>query len=171
MKEEWFSLYESMLQEMGTCREFKTHLLEEIECCFNFAQRRWSQVQLKLENHVFLSKFDEIDFYKRIKPLFKSQTEYYNLLYQAEILKPADLPGEMKEFWIKEQQKLDRFIQDNQMMYAYYKNGSTNRDEEFFYSRASENENGRTIYHDDLIATLLALEKYSTYAQSELSRL
>jgi hypothetical protein len=120
---------------------------------------------------VFLSKLDEIDFYKRIKPLFKSQIEYYNLLYQAEILKPAELPGEMKEFWIKEQQKLDRFIQDNLIMYLYHKNGATNRDEEYFFSGASENENGKTIYHDDLIATLLALEKYATYAQSELSRL
>ena len=29
----------------------------------------------------------------------------------------------MKEFWIKEQQKLDKFIQDNPVFYIYHKNG------------------------------------------------
>jgi RteC protein len=171
MKEEWSLLYESMSREMETCGELKPHLMAEIECRFNIAQRHWSQVQLKLENHVFLSKLDEIEFYKRIKPLFKSQIEYYNLVYQAEILKPADLPGEMKESWIKEQFKLDKFIQDNMGFITYYKSGATTWDEEYFLLPALDNENGNTIYPDELITTLFALEKYALYSQNELSKL
>src|SRR6202040_4359461 len=101
-----------------------------------------------------LSKEDEIEFYKKVKPLFKSQIEFYNLLYQAEIFKPHDEAGTMKEFWILEQQKLDRFIKDNSDFYIYYKNQVTNQDEEYFLSGAGENERGKTIYTDDLIGIL-----------------
>src|ERR1700730_14372024 len=159
MKQEWLPLYEFMLQEMEACRKLRPQTMSEIECCFNLAQKHWSWIEQTLEDHRFLSKADEIEFYKQIKPLFKSQIEYYNLLYQAEIFKPKEEPGAMKEFWIKEQQKLNRFIQDNSVFYIYHKNGATNRDEEYFLSGASENENGKTVYTDDLIGILMALER------------
>jgi hypothetical protein len=171
MKEEWFKLYEMMLREMEDCRKPGTDPKAVIECSFNISSQYWARIQITMEDYQFHSKKDEIDFYKRVKPLFKSHIEYYNLLYQAEIFKPDNKPFEMKEFWIKEQQKLDKFIQENSVFYIYHKNGATNRDEEYFLSGASENENGKTIYTDDLIATLLALERYSSYAQNELSRL
>jgi len=171
MKEEWLPLYESMMQGIEACGKLRPHTMAEIECCFNLAQKHWSWIEQKLEDHRFLSKEDEIEFYKHVKPLFKSQIEFYNLRYQAEIFKPHDEPGTLKEFWIREQQKLDRFIQDNSVFYVYYKNGATNRDEEYFLSGASENESGKTIYTDDLIGILMALERYTQHAQSELSRL
>jgi hypothetical protein len=171
MREEWVTLYEKMLQEMEACSGLRPHTMAEIECCFNLAQKFWSWVQSDIENHSFLSKKEEIEFYKTVRPLFKSQIEYYNLLYQSEIFKPHDEPGAMKEFWIKEQQKLNRFIQDHSVFYIYHKNGATNRDEEYFLSGAAENEFGKTVYTDDLIATLLALERYAKYSQNELDGL
>jgi hypothetical protein len=71
----------------------------------------------------------------------------------------------MKEFWVKEHQKLDRFILDNTEFHAYYKKGATNRDEQYFLSP------DQTIYYDDLIAQLLALERYNQYTQKELSKI
>jgi hypothetical protein len=171
MNKEWLPLYESMLQEIDACSLLRPYTMAEIECCFNLAQKHWSQIEAKIEDHLFLSKLDEIEFYKTIKPLFKSQIEYYNLLYQAEIFKPRDEQVAVKEFWIKEQQKLDRFIQDHSALYIYHKNGATNRDEEYFLSGAAENESGKTVYTDDLIATLMALERYYLQAQNELSLL
>jgi hypothetical protein len=171
MKEEWFKLYEYMLRGIEACNKLKPQTIAEIECCFSLAQKHWSQIEQKIEVYQFLSKKEEIEFYKLVKPLFKSQIEYYNLLYQAEIFKPEETLTEIKVFWIKEQQKLDMFIQDNQMFYVYHKNGATNRDEEYFLSGVAENENGKTIYRDDLIATLMALERYALHAQNELSRL
>ena len=38
----------------------------------------------------FDSTREEIKYYKTVKPLFKSQIEYYNLIYQAELLKPKE---------------------------------------------------------------------------------
>jgi hypothetical protein len=171
MKEEWFKLYEMMLREMEDCRKPGTDPKTVIECAFNISSRYWTRIQITMENYSFHSKKDEIEFYKLIKPLFKSHMEYYNLLYHSELFKPSEKPAEMKEFWIKEQHKLDKFIQDNPVFYVYYKNGATNRDEEYFLSGAPENENGKTVYTDDLIAMLMALERYHLYAQNELTRL
>jgi hypothetical protein len=171
MKEEWFKLYESMLKEMDSCRKLRPHSMAEIECSFNLAQKYWEQIQAKIEEPGFLSVRDEIEFYKSVKPMFKSQIEYCNLLYQSEIFKPKENPGEMKEFWIREQHKLNRFIRDNEDFYVYHKSGATDRDEKIFLSGRPEDEDGKAIYPDDLIATLLALERYSQYVQTELSGL
>ena len=66
---------------------------------------------------------------------------------------------------IAQHQKLDRFILDNTEFHTYYKTGATNLDEQYFLSP------DQTVYYDDLIAELLALERYNQYTQKELSRL
>src|ERR1700674_3285964 len=142
MKQEWMILYDSMIREMAAFHEQPDDLKRKIEGCFNLAQQYWGRIQQRIEVQSFASTKEEIEFYKEVKPLFKSQIEYYNLVYHAELFKPLTKPGEIKEFWIKEQQKLDRFIQDHAEFYIYYKNGSTNRDEKYFLSP------GQTVYFD-----------------------
>jgi hypothetical protein len=163
MKQEWMIQYESMLKAIEECQQQPVDLKRKIEACFSVSQQYWVQIRQQAEEHSFSSMAEEIEFYKEIKPLFKSQIDFYNLVYHAELFKPLTKPGEMKEFWIKEQQKLDRFILDNQEFYNYYKNGATNRDEKYFLS------SDQTIYFEDLIAMLQALERYHVYTAKELS--
>jgi hypothetical protein len=165
MKEDWMILYNSMISEMNDCLSRIQDLRAAIECCFNVGQSYSAQVQKMLEDYKFPSDKDEIDFYKSVKPLFKSQIEYYNMVYHAELFKPMTNPVEMKEFWVKEHQKLDRFILDNTEFYTYYKKGATNLDEQYFLSP------DQSVYYDDLIAELLALERYDQHTQTELSKL
>jgi hypothetical protein len=165
MKESWMILYNSMISEMNDCLAKIQEPRAAIECCFNVGQSYSAQVQRILEDYKFPSDKDEIDFYKSVKPLFKSQIEYYNMVYHAELFKPTTNPGEMKEFWVKEHQKLDRFILDNTEFYNYYKNGETAKDEQYFLSP------DQSVYYDDLIAELLALERYNQHTQNELSKL
>jgi hypothetical protein len=158
-------MYDAMIAEMNECLRQNHDLRTSIECCFNVGQSYSAQVQKILEDYKFPSGKDEIYFYKTVKPLFKSQLEYYNLVYHAELFKPTTNPGEMKEFWVKEHQKLDRFILDHTDFHTYYKKGATNLDEQYFLSP------DQTVYYDDLIAQLLALERYDQYTQKELSKI
>jgi hypothetical protein len=171
MKEVWLKHYEALLNELETCKNHQPFAMAEIECSFNLAQKFWSRVQADLENHDFISRDEEIEFYKEIKPLFKSQIEYYNLLYQAEILKPTENTAELKEFWAREQMKLDKFINENAVFYAYYQSAATHRDYEYFLTAVQDDDSRIRVYADDLIATLLALEKFSIYSKIELSKL
>ncbi|HEY2349127.1 MAG TPA: RteC domain-containing protein [Puia sp.] len=165
MKKDWMIMYDAMIAEMNECLRQNHDLRTSIECCFNVGQSYSAQVQKILEDYKFPSGKDEIYFYKTVKPLFKSQLEYYNLVYHAELFKPTTNPGEMKEFWVKEHQKLDRFILDHTDFHTYYKKGATNLDEQYFLSP------DQTVYYDDLIAQLLALERYDQYTQKELSKI
>ena len=165
MNEASLVLYDAMIGEMNDCLAREQDIRSAIECCFNVGQSYSAQIQKMLEDYKFPSDKDEIDFYKAVKPLFKSQLDYYNMVYHAELFKPTTNPGEMKEFWVKEHQKLDRFILDHTEFYDYYKKGATHLDEQYFLTP------DQTIYYDDLIAELLALERYNRYTQNELSKL
>jgi hypothetical protein len=171
MKQKWDFLYESMLQDLELCRFKKLDFKTEIECCFQISRNYWSEVEREIGDYHFLSRKDEIEFYKEVKPLFKSSIEYYNFLYQAELFKPADEPGEMKAFWLREEQRLKKFILEHRVIYNYFKSGATDCDEEYFLMLDSLGGNEKSKYPDDLIALFLALEKYSRYSQFELSPL
>jgi hypothetical protein len=118
----------------------------------------------------FDSTRDEIDYYKTVKPLFKSQIEYYNLIYQGELLRPKER-SELKEFWLREQQRLDKFIQENHEFYTYYKSGATNLDEDYFLATGFTDDQGNPLYYDNLIANILALERYMACIQIKLLQL
>jgi hypothetical protein len=167
MKEKWFSLYQSMQREIGACEKSGTDKKSEIECCFNIGLKYWTEIQMGIDQENFDSKRDEIEYYKTVKPLFKSQIEYYNLIYQSELLRPKER-SELKEFWIKEQQRLDKFIRENPEFYIYYKSGSTTLDEEYFLSTGFTDDQGNALYYDNFIALILALERYTSYVQNEM---
>lgn len=170
MKEKWYTLYESMQREIETCKKSGREIKPEIECCFNIGLKYWTEIQMGIDTVDFDSTREEIEYYKTVKPLFKSQIEYYNLVYQAELLRPAER-SELKEFWIKEQQRLTKFIRENQDFYTYYKSGSTQLDEEYFLSTNFTDDQGNSLYYDNFIALILAFERYMVYIQKAIDQL
>jgi RteC protein len=172
MKEKWLTRFESMRREIEKCSHSAVgdpDTMASIECCFNIALKYWSEIQMGIEAVQFDSSLDEIDYYKTVKPLFRSQIEYYNLLYQAELLRPKER-SDIKEFWLKEQQRLDKFIRENHEFYNYYKSGATHLDEDYFLAAGFTDNRGNALYYDNLIALILALERYMTYIEGELIR-
>jgi hypothetical protein len=169
MKEKWFTLYETMQREIEVCKKSDSDHKAEIECCFNIGLKYWSEIQMGIEAVQFDSTRDEIDYYKTVKPLFKSQIEYYNLIYQAELLRPKER-SELKDFWLREQQRLDKFIQENRKFHAYYKSGASHLDEDYFLATGFTDDQGNPFYYDNLIALTLALERYMGYIEDELRR-
>lgn len=155
-----------MIRELDDCRQ-KADVRAAIECSFNISLTYWTDIQVDADADEFDSTRDEIDFYKTVKPLFKSQMEYYNLVYQSQLLKPTNA-SEVKEFWLKEQQRLDKFIQSHRGFYEYYKSGATHLDEAYFLSLTYTDSQGVPIVHDNLVALILALERYMEYIRQEL---
>jgi|HubBroStandDraft_6_1064221.scaffolds.fasta_scaffold389734_2 hypothetical protein len=161
-------LYQSLQGEIVTCTKSGKDNKYEIECCFNISLKYWTEIQMGIDQENFDSTSEEIDYYKTVKPLFKSQIEYYNLIYQAELLRPKKSP-ELKEFWIKEQERLIKFIHENQEFYSYCKSWSTLLDEEYFLSTGFTDDLGNSLYFDNFIVLILAFERYMDYIQKELS--
>jgi len=170
-----------MLEDLENCRKKNLVFIAEVECCFHICERYWARLRNEVVHYVFEDEKEEIDFFKIIKPKFTSEVEYYSLLYHAELFKPVDGSSEIMNFWNRETKRFEKFVGANRKFYEYYKNGSTRKDKIFFtrsnnslsnFPAASDDlEEKANSSHDWLIASLLALEKYTKYVKKRISDL
>ncbi len=144
------------------------------------AERYWGVLRAEISCHEFVNTEEEIKFFKYIKPRFTSEVEYYSLLYHAELFR-KDIHDEidLEKFWVREHQRLLRFILENETFYNYYKEGKTCSDEDFFIRQNSDLSNfpkakvydleeKATTSHDPLVTMILALERYMKFIEEEM---
>ena len=174
-------LFELMRQDMEHCRSKELDRLCELECCFHIAESYWAKLRQDLTGYVFENMADEIKFFRYIKPKFTSEVEYYSLLYHAELFRKDVLDAvSLQKFWAREQQRLQRFITENEEFCGYYKKGDSSLDEIYFLRKNSDLSNfprarvydldeKATTSHDSLVSTLLALERYMDFIKEELN--
>jgi hypothetical protein len=162
-------IYHSMLADIGQCKT-KTDARAEIECCFQISQNCLSDLEQEMESFHFGSPADEIEFYKELKPKFIASIQYYNLVYHAVLFKPSE-HSVMKEFWIKEGARMNKFVLDNAAYYNYYKSGSADRDEDLFLNATADSKGEKQLFYDEWIGHFLALERYNEYVMKQLAAL
>jgi hypothetical protein len=173
-------LYQSMLQDIDLCKQKQLHIVDEIECCFQICNEYWTVLRERVAKYEFSNREDEIEFFKKTKPLFTSEVEYFSLLSYAELTRSemAD-PVELQRFWNKEALRLEKFINKSWIIYDYYKNGNKYHDEQYFIransnlsnfleSKAYQDDDKTATSHDYLIARIMALEKYHDYVKRQL---
>lgn len=182
MREQYRQLYEKMLVEMEQCGKRFTTEKEQIECCFQTCERNWN-VLLKLLNHrQFRSINDEIWFFKTVKPAFTGTLEYYALVYKAALFRPeaGSDAHEVLNFWRKELRHAEKFLEENEQFYHYYKTGNTEMDEVYFVravhpkdnaayrSHTASNPFRASSSHDSLFAAIQARDKYRNYVKRKI---
>jgi hypothetical protein len=104
------------------------------------------------------------------------------LRYHAQLFK-EDIkdPAEHEKFWLRELLRLEKFRNENQEFYEYYKKGYTDKDELYFMRANADLRNvlkagayddiniAVATSHDWMVARIQALEKYSEYVRAELN--
>ena len=174
--------YHSLMQDLEHCRKKQLGKIEEIECCFQICSKYWSRIKVEVAAYKFKNDEDEIDFFKNWKPKFTSEIEYYNLIYHAELFKPDMDIVELKKFWLKESQRLKKFINEHEEFYSYYKNEDAYKDALYFVRANSDfsNFSESKLYdmlvkactsHDHLVAGIITQERYHEYVAKELEEL
>ena len=175
-------LHNRLVSEIELCKAKKLPADEEIERCFLIAKGYWKTLQERLEGYVFYTTEEEIYFFKDIKPLFTAEIEYYNLLYHTRLFQPQYDPVQVKAFWEREARRLQKFKEEQEEFYIYYKVGCTARDEDYFVRANNDFSNfiEAKVYDlnsdaatsgDQLVSGILALERYNAYVQEQLTRL
>jgi hypothetical protein len=156
-------MYRSLSEEL---LQWPHPLQEEIEACFGSCYRYWSLVSAKAMNYPFSGLAEEIEFFKKIKPLFVAQMDYYQLLYHALLFQPETTPELLQSFWQRESQRLPDFIQDHHSFYFYYTTGGTWQDADLFTRRPATGltEEPHSA-SDHLVSRLLALQRYADHLQ------
>jgi hypothetical protein len=181
MKKRATYLYRFLQEDMEGCREKGFCVITEIECCYQVANKYWSLLRNELISYPFETVAEEIEFFKKFKPLFTSEIVFYELIYHAELFKP-EKASDLKNFLLREKSRFSRFITIHAVFYDYYKMDDTSRDEIFFvrenndYSNflnapAHDLEEKAATSHDYLVAQIIALKRYDKYIEEKLQEL
>jgi hypothetical protein len=165
-------LYDSLQTDLCLCHSKQLDWPTKIESCFALALIYWTRVRGLVGPFQFPTAKEEIYFFKKVKPRFSSEIEYYNLLYHSELFRPSE---NEHSFWCREHSRLERFIVNHKEFYHYYKDGCTRNDEDYFLRAISsptdfsgekeiDPDSRATTSHDPLVGSLIALERYEVYA-------
>ena len=87
MKKRWIQLYGEMVTDIWLCREKKLERVKEIECCFQIAEEYRIELLKLVSPYEFDCLNEEIFFFKKLKPLFNAEIEYYGLCNYVELFK------------------------------------------------------------------------------------
>jgi hypothetical protein len=184
MIEQYRQLYQKMLVEMEECGQRYATEKEQIECCFQTCERNWNALLKLLDHRQFRTLDEEIWFFKTVKPAFTGMLEYFALVYKAALFRPetgSDV-HEVRIFWQKELRHAEKFLEENEQFYQYYKTGSTEMDKVYFV-RAAKNDPAHppafrshtatdpfkaSSSHDGLFAAIQARDKYLGYVRSKI---
>lgn len=179
MNQDARQLYIQMRQDIALCKQKGMDCQTKCECCFQIAEKYWKLLKGRLKEYVFESITDEIEFFKHIKPLFIAEIEYYRLLLNTTHFRPEDNKiEEAKDYWLKQCNRLGKYISENIEICTYIKTGRTDKDTEWF---VRVNNAGNKVVcaadptvtssHDLLVGQFLAFEKYSNYADEKFKEL
>lgn len=149
---------EELLEVIKSRKEVSQSHRQWIEDCFQLSFRAYNHLQKMKEGYQFENKEEQIWYYKTIEPQFAAQIKYFVLLYVAEMFVPED-KSKRTDYWNGELKKGRDFFEKHENFYLYCKKCMTYKDYLYFTSSST---------HVDLLASLIAREKYMEYLQSKV---
>lgn len=174
------SLYQQLQRQLAGCRSKDLCCEKAIECCFAVANYWWNKVKEKVNSYEFKGDEEEIEFFRRLKPKFTAQIEYYGLLYHAAMFEPPGIDAGLI-FWRGEYSRLQKFEAENTSFLACYKKYRHQRTAYYFLRKHfTGSYSGPSLYDvgtkaitngDGPAATYLALKNYQPYVRQKLLQL
>ncbi|WP_144043728.1 RteC domain-containing protein [Sphingobacterium cellulitidis] len=116
----------------------------------------------------FKDQWEEINFFRNIKPQILSKLIYYNKIFRIETACPVDKGNIYTSYFSKQLQELKEEYRkhiDNSDFYRYYRSGRTDRDETYFRL-------GNINFHDGLNSFVFEIDPlFSTYFDYKVARI
>lgn len=140
------------------------------------------KLKTKFINHQFENKWEEIDFFRNIKPQFAAKLIYYNDIYNMESYKPFGSKKAIRKYYNTELIKLETYFAENLEFYKYYRTNNSCLDNKYFI-RGKHNvrltldsfyfqaDHRFSTSHDYKVARILANDQIKTYLETEISKL
>lgn len=172
-------LYVRMQEEISKVESCCHNEMMLVEECFTISLGYWNRIKQVSESCMFGKQADEIHFFKHIKPLFIASMEYYMLLYQAVLFRPAHDNEQLLSYWLYQLQRVEKFMERNRDFCEYYHSGQTDRDAAYFMRPKNlHHVPGKSSckYTGPLppgytAACLIGYRKYRLYIEQELEKL
>lgn len=126
------TMLENFKRELEDIKTKFTDPILEAEAVISYCERHLTTLKENTINLGFVSKENEITFFKHIKPQILGTKIYYIEKYKLLLKRPVGLPVEWETFLLQHSSVLNWFMQANSQYYQYYRAGATDRDAEYF---------------------------------------
>ncbi len=176
------SLNESLNKELAVLDENYTDIIIHAKKVIPVLRTNILLLKQYIVKHNFKNSYDEINFFKNLKPKFISKLIYYHYIYNIESSKPIGYPLLLKQYYENELNKINEYYTNNREFYLYYKSANTYLDSFYFIRKQaahfafitcdeiSPDPKFTTIY-DYKLATIIAYEQITDYIMSFLMNL
>ncbi|PIF60619.1 RteC domain-containing protein [Flavobacterium sp. 11] len=129
-----------------------------------------------------LTKKEEIEFFRNIKPKFASKLIYYNKIYTIETNKPLGSQKTMGKYYKAELLALKVFFKKNHEFYRYYRTGNNCLDNKYFIrakydlklmvdSFYFQLDHRFATSHDYIVARILANDEIKVFLEEQITKL
>ncbi|UPT69934.1 MAG: RteC domain-containing protein [Flavobacterium sp. JAD_PAG50586_2] len=140
------------------------------------------KLKTKCISYEFITKAEEINFFRNCKPQLASKLIYYNEIYTIISNKPIGSRKTIRNYYKTELDKLEIFFNENLEFYRYYRTGNQALDNKYFlrgkydvrltldsfYFQADQRF---STSHDYKVAQILANDAIKVFLESETQNL
>jgi hypothetical protein len=128
-----------------------------------------------------LSKKEEIEFFRDIKPPFTAKLIYYNEIYNIEINRPLGPQKTIRKYYKAELLKLKVFFKKNIEFYRYYRTGNNCLDNKYFVrstydirlmldSFYFQSDHRFSTSHDYKVSRILANDAITIFLEEQIAK-
>ena len=132
-------LYQQLTEELQAINKNETDSFKEATAAISKVRSALKELQDFIEKHLFKSIQEEIHFFKHIRPKFYSLLIYHVDLYQIDNAKPKGTIETIQIYFEGELNFINRFFQQNQFLYEYYRHGMVELDHLYFITESDVN--------------------------------
>jgi hypothetical protein len=171
--QELAELYKHMLNEINVCPSERCDELQRLQVLFNIAENHKCILRNRMRDYKFKGKEEQISYFRKIKPLFYSETLFYSYCYHAEtFLADCNCSLERVDFLKRQIKRRDRFVKVHPAFYQCIMEASDDECELEWFTNPEGVENGWTTptasKGELLMATWMALNRFVLYAEKKM---
>jgi hypothetical protein len=184
MRVEEFSdeLFDELKHELSIITERAGNIIETSRESSTITLKYINRLKKYINNYQFHDIAEEINFFKNIKPKFLAKLIYFQNAYKIQFHLPLGYAEMVKNYYLKELEKINDFFRINREFYSYYRSGATSLDEIYFTrkepdswilfnSEDYETDFLFTTIYDQKLAKILAFKLVSEFLKSEIKKL
>lgn len=172
-------LYQELEEQLNQIETQQEELLNKTESAISLVQHYLNRLKEHIHKYKFISTQEEIMFFKEIKPRFFCRLIYFVKVHHIHLKRPAGGNQPLKKYLQKQLSNLNRYFENNQEFYQYYRTSSTYLDNRYFIrgnhdirltldSFYFETDPRFSTSHDYKVSKILANELLEEYLKKEL---
>ncbi|MEO8852799.1 MAG: RteC domain-containing protein [Ginsengibacter sp.] len=176
------SLYKQMENSLDEVNLDETDILQRLKDSSRTILSSISRLKNFIAGYEFINVNDEINFFKNIKPKFSSKLIFYQKAYEIQLYLPIGPLPDIKNYYFKELQKIDKYLNDNKELFSYYRSNSTLFDEIYFIRKKPdswlllslddyETDLDFTTFYDHKISKIVAFDFLSEFIKDSINKL